>query len=157
MADATDAAGLALAIEGVDAVVSGLGLVKGSPPDLLTSAATALVALPGRPRVVWLGAFGTGRSAAKTGPAVRALLKLALNKEIPDKTGAEELILANGGTVVHAGPLTNGPIREGFRVVPLDQLTGRRLPRPVCVLSRQRIFHRRRVSTAVHPPHCKDL
>ena len=128
-ADATDPIALEKALQGVDAVVSAVGLVSGSPPDLLTKVATALTAATDRPSI-WLGSFGIGVSAAKANRPSRAVVKLALGKEIADKMSAEQIILDAGGTVVHAGPLTGGPADPSLRVVPLDQIEGRLWFRP---------------------------
>ncbi|MCE0538530.1 NAD(P)H-binding protein [Kineosporia rhizophila] len=128
-ADATDPIALEKALQGVDVVVSAVGLVAGSPPDLLTKVATALIAATNRPSI-WLGSFGIGASAIKANRPSRAVVKLALGREIPDKVNAERIILDAGGTVVHAGPLTGGPVSRSLRVVPLDQIEGRVWFRP---------------------------
>ncbi|GAB3899084.1 hypothetical protein GCM10029964_084500 [Kibdelosporangium lantanae] len=53
-------------------------------------------------RIVWLGAFGTGPSAAAAGWATRTLLRLLGDRA--DKLAADAAVLAAGGTVFHAGP-----------------------------------------------------
>lgn len=85
-----------------------------------------LAARPGR--VLWLGAFGTGASGAAAGPVTRALLKLFLRKEIPDKVGADTAILAAGGTVFHAGPLSAGPVSSTRRTLGLGDVPKRLFP-----------------------------
>jgi uncharacterized protein len=130
-ADATDAESLVPALEGVDAVVSGLGSTKNSPPDLMRTAATALttVAPPAEGvRIVWLSAFGTGRSAESAGPVLRTLLRVALASEIPDRVAAEDILLAAGATVMHANRLTNGALSPTRRTVPLHDAPSRFLP-----------------------------
>jgi uncharacterized protein len=122
------------ALGSVDVVVSALGHAKGGPPDTLTLGAHALAmgkeAMPAV-RIVWLGAFGTGRSADAAGGVTRAILKLALGSEIPDKVGADELVLRLGGSVFHAGPLTNRPPRPGRSFVALQDAPRRLFPRTV--------------------------
>ncbi|MBT0773378.1 SDR family oxidoreductase [Kineosporia sp. J2-2] len=125
-ADASDAAALARAVRGADVVVSGLGLVAGSPPGLLSTAASALAE---GPRVVWLAAFGTGRSAGVA--RLSAVINRVLASEIPDRVQADETLLAAGASVFHAGPLTNGPVSPGRHTVRLEAIPGRRWPRPV--------------------------
>ena len=134
-ADVHDPASVAAALTGVDAVVSGLGAAKKAPPGTLTAGATAVTAqggdtVPGR--VVWLGAFGSGRSTGPAGASTRLLLRLALGvEELADKARAEELLLAAGATVLHAGPLTNGPLSPSRRVLALSDAPRRTFPRTV--------------------------
>jgi uncharacterized protein len=133
-ADVTDPMSIVDALAGVDAVVSALGHTKGGPPDVLTLGASSLAmaheTIPDL-RVVWLGAFGTGRSAARAGGFTRAVLKLAIGSEIADKVEADELVLGLAGSVFHAGPLTNRPISAQRSTVALDQAPRRLVPRPV--------------------------
>ncbi|MCP2094681.1 MULTISPECIES: NAD(P)H-binding protein [Actinosynnema] len=130
--DVRDRDAVATALAGCDAVVSALGNPPGSAPGVLAAGAASVVAA-GPPRLVWLGAHGSGPSA---NAATAALLRLALGAdEIADKVAADALVLAAGGTVVHAGPLT-GPTATGgapqdptgARLLPLGS---RRLPRPI--------------------------
>ncbi|WP_157767764.1 NAD(P)-dependent oxidoreductase [Actinosynnema pretiosum] len=103
--DVRDRDAVAEALAGSDAVVSALGNPPRSGPGVLAAGAASLVAAA-PPRLVWLGAHGTGPSATA---ATSALLRLALGaEEVADKVAADALVLAAGGTVVHAGPLT-GP------------------------------------------------
>lgn len=133
-ADVRDQASIARALTGVDAVVSGLGVAKGDEPDTLAVGASALVAARdggSGPRIVWLGALGSGGSAAVAGPAVRLLLKVEIGSELADKAAADRTVLLAGGTVFHAGPLTNGRLSPTLRTVALDDAPHRLLPRPV--------------------------
>ncbi|GAB6902374.1 NAD(P)-dependent oxidoreductase [Kineosporia succinea] len=129
-ADVRDLASLTAALQDADVVVSGLGQTKNSPDDLLASAAGHLTDLMG-PRVVWLGAFGTGPSAGAAGPLTRGILRVALGSEIPDRVRADARVLEAGGTVFHAGPLTDGPLGASRRVVPLSQAPRNLFPRTV--------------------------
>lgn len=117
--DLRDATSLAQVGTGLDALVSGLGASKGSPDDILATGARAAVTAA-IPRMVWLGAFGTGRSAAAAGRFTSGLLRLVLGGELADKAAADELLLPAGATVFHAGPLNNSAVSSTARVVPLD-------------------------------------
>jgi uncharacterized protein len=125
--DVHDPDSIARAVEGSDVLVSGLGIVTGSPPGTLNAGAVAATT-SGVPRVIWLGAFGTGRSAPAASALTRAVLKLALGKELDDKVAADETVLAAGGTVFHAGPLTNGPLSPRRRTAGLDHAPRRLFP-----------------------------
>ncbi|WP_328608598.1 NAD(P)H-binding protein [Amycolatopsis sp. NBC_00345] len=126
-ADVHDPESVARALRDAPVVLSGLGVAAGDPPGTLTAGARAVLdARPGR--VLWLGAFGTGASAAAAGPVTRTLLKLVLRKEIPDKVGADTAILAAGGTVFHAGPLSAGPVSGTRRTVGLGDVPKRLFP-----------------------------
>ncbi|KUL40041.1 hypothetical protein ADL15_08330 [Actinoplanes awajinensis subsp. mycoplanecinus] len=100
----------------------------GSPASAmgtLEAGAVAAVA-SGVPRIIWLGAYGTGRSAERAGGVTRAILRLVLGAEVPDKVAADSAILAAGGTVFHAGPLAPGP--PAHRTVALDAVPRRVFP-----------------------------
>jgi hypothetical protein len=114
------------ALAGAEVIVSALGVAEGERPGVLTAGAEAIVA-SGASRVVWLGAFGTGPSAAAAGWVTRTILK-AMGARLPDKITADAAILAFGGTVFHAGPLSLGPISGTRRTVGLDQAPKRLLP-----------------------------
>jgi hypothetical protein len=119
-ADVTDPEGIAEALLGSEVVLSGLG-----GAGILTAGATAAVDAG---RVVWLGALGTGGSAAVAGRATRALLGLFMRKEFPDRVGADTTVLRAGGTVLHAGPLSDGPISTTRRTVGIDGVPRRFFP-----------------------------
>jgi uncharacterized protein len=124
-ADVRDPAAIAAALAGRKIVLSGLGNVRGAAPGVLTAGARALgTAAP--ERIVWLGAFGSGPSAAAAGPAIRTVLRLL--GDLPDKVTADETILRAGGTVFHAGPLTNGPLSAAPRTVSLDAVPRKLFP-----------------------------
>lgn len=119
-ADVTDPEGIAKALRGSEIVLSGLG---GS--GILTAGARAAVDAG---RVVWLGAFGTGESAAHAGWATRALLGTFMRSELPDRTGADTTVLRAGGTVFHAGPLSSGAVSPTRRTVGIDGVPRRFFP-----------------------------
>ena len=126
-ADVHDPASIARAVRGSDVLVSGLGIAKGGDPGTLAAGATAVVG-SGVPRIVWLGAFGTGQSAPAAGWLTRTVLGLVLKNELDDKIRADETILAAGGTVFHAGPLTGGPAGAGRRSLGLTRAPRRIFP-----------------------------
>jgi hypothetical protein len=119
-ADVTDAEGIAKALRGSEIVLSGLG-----GAGILTAGARAAVDAG---RVVWLGAFGTGESAAHAGWATRALLGTFMRSELPDRIGADTTVLRAGGTVFHAGPLSSGPLSPVRRTVGLYGVPRRFFP-----------------------------
>lgn len=127
-ADARDIASIHAAVRGADLILSALGSIPGEASGILTVGAAALTgtAIP----IVWLGAFGTGRSAFAAGALTRSILKLALRGELEDKRAADEAILAIGGTVMHVGPLTDGPRRDNRRFV-LSELPRQLFARPI--------------------------
>jgi uncharacterized protein len=104
--DVFDPASIARAIDADAIVLSGLGLSKGGRPGVLEAGAAAVIAA-GPQRIIWLGAFGTGLSADASGRLTRAILGLALKSELGDKVAADTAVLRAGGTVFHAGPLSN--------------------------------------------------
>jgi uncharacterized protein len=122
--DVRDAGSVARAVEGCDVLVSGLG----GPPGTLVAGASAVVA-SGVERIVWLGAMGTGPSAAAGGFLTRALLKVAMRAELPDKVEADARILAAGGTLVHVALMTDGP--AAHHTVPISDISPSFLPRRV--------------------------
>ncbi|QMU69645.1 NAD(P)-dependent oxidoreductase [Streptacidiphilus sp. P02-A3a] len=125
-ADVHDPRSVEAALRGSEVVLSGLGVAKGDGPGTLTLGARALAdAGPGR--IVWLGAYGTGPSAQAAGWATRTLLK-AMGAELADKVTADATVLAAGGTVFHAGPLSNGPLSPDRRTVGLDGAPRRFFP-----------------------------
>ena len=103
---------LRAALAGVDALVSGLGNVGGQPAGVLTTGARAVVDA-GVPRLVWLGAVGTGATRSVGGPLLAILLPLVLRADLDDKVAAETRLRAAGASIVHAGPLGDGGARGG--------------------------------------------
>ncbi|WP_285638918.1 NAD(P)H-binding protein [Lentzea sp. NBRC 102530] len=96
-------------------VLSGLGTDR---PGVLSEGAQAVIAAGPR-RIIWLGAYGTGASAQAAGEGAEVLWKF-FGDRIPDKVAADDAVLAAGGTVFHAGVLTDEPYRPG-RTVGLDE------------------------------------
>ncbi|WP_250034491.1 NAD(P)-dependent oxidoreductase [Paractinoplanes maris] len=125
-ADVRDADGIAAALRGRAIVVSGLGVARREKAGALTAGARAVT--QARPdRVVWLGAFGTGASAPATSRLNRALLRL-LGDQIADKVTADTAVLDAGGTVFHAGMLSDGPLSPARRTTGLRDAPKTLLP-----------------------------
>jgi uncharacterized protein len=125
-ADVRDPRSIAAALTGQKIVLSGLGNAGGDKPGVLTAGARAVVAAQPQ-QVIWLGAYGTGPSARAAGAATRTLLKM-LGAELADKVTADAAVLAAGGTVFHAGPLSAGPLSATRRTVGLDKTPKRIFP-----------------------------
>ena len=130
VADVLDPDGIGEALDGRRIVVSGLGKTGRDTADVLAAGArSVIVAHPDR--MVWLGAFGTGPSAGAAGALTRGVLSLALRGEIQDKVTADRLILSAGGILVHAGPLSQGPLSPSRRAVALNDAPRRIFPASV--------------------------
>ena len=114
------------ALRDSEVVLSGLGVPQGDPPGTLTAGARAVTEAD-LERIIWLGAIGTGRSARAGGLIVRSAFR-AMRGMRNDKVAADTMVLHVGGTVFHAGPLTNGPLSPDRRTVGLDACPGRLWP-----------------------------
>ncbi len=117
--DVMNPASVAAALDGVDAVVSGLGIRKGDPAGTLTAGARALVAAQ-PPRIVWLGALGAGASAGKAGLVYGLIMRIVAGSELGDKGEADHAALDAGATLVHPGPLTDGALSRTRKTVTLS-------------------------------------
>ena len=125
-ADVRDPDSMKAALRDSEVVLSGLGVAQGDPPGTLTAGARAVTEADPE-RIIWLGAIGTGRSARAGGLIVRSAFR-AMRAKRDDKVAADTMVLDVGGTVFHAGPLTNGPLSPDRRTVGLDACPGRLLP-----------------------------
>jgi len=125
-ADVTEPSTVLTAIEGADVVVSALGLARNQDPRVLTDGA-ALVAGAG-PRLVWLGSLGLGATRGALGTLNGALLKRMLRHEWEAKAVADRTVQDSGGTLVHAGPLTNRPHSGAGLLVPAQDFGPRLIP-----------------------------
>ncbi|MFC0431817.1 NAD(P)-dependent oxidoreductase [Kutzneria buriramensis] len=126
-ADVNDPDSIARAVDGSDVLLSGLGIAKGDKVGTLTAGARAAVA-SGVPRVIWLGAYGSGQSARAAGVLTRTLLGVFMRAELADKVAADGSVLAAGGTVFHAGPLGDGPSGPKRRTLTLAEAPKRLFP-----------------------------
>lgn len=113
--DVTDAASIAAVVNGDSVLISALGTDRAG---ILLAGARAVVAAGPR-RIIWLGAYGTGKSAEVAGEGVDVLAKV-LGDRLADKVEADDTVLAAGGTVFHAGMLDDGPESPRRRTVGLE-------------------------------------
>lgn len=128
-ADVQDPDSIKAALAGSQIVLSGLGVAEGDPPGALTAGARAVTeAHPSR--IIWLGAIGTGPSAQAGGLLVRSMFR-AMPAKLGNKVTADAMVLRAGGTVFHAGPLTNGSLSPVRRTVGLDTHPRRLFPAKV--------------------------
>jgi uncharacterized protein YbjT (DUF2867 family) len=126
-ADVMNPASVISAVEGVDAVVSGLGIRKGDPAGTLTAGARAIAAAE-PPRMVWLGALDAGSSTGKAGRVYGLIMRMVAGSELGDKRDADEAALEAGATLVHPGPLTDGALSPTRKTVTLSAF---RRPHPM--------------------------
>jgi len=126
-ADVRDPDSIAAALAGRKIILSGLGVTGGDKPGALTAGARAVVAAQPQ-HAIWLGAYGTGPSAHVAGVATRTLLTVVMGAELVDKVAADAAVLAAGGTVFHAGPLSNGPLSAARRTAGLGGAPKRLFP-----------------------------
>jgi uncharacterized protein len=113
--DVTDPASIAAVVDADSVVLSGLGT---EVAGVLLDGAKAVVAAEPK-RIIWLGAYGTGASAEAAGEGA-GVLERFLGDRLPDKIAADNAVLAAGGTVFHAGVLSDEPESPGRRTVGLD-------------------------------------
>ncbi|MEH0532348.1 NAD(P)H-binding protein [Streptomyces stelliscabiei] len=98
--------------------VRGLSALGTDRAGTLLAGARAVVAAGPR-RVIWLGAYGTGKSAEVAGEGADMLAKV-LGDRLADKVEADNTVLAAGGTVFHAGMLADGPESPRRRTIGLE-------------------------------------
>ena len=112
--DVTDAAVIAKAAQGNDAIVSTLGVKSASEaPTLITDMVRAVIEsakTSGVDRFVLLSAFGVGDSLAKASFLVGPLFRTVLKKTYADKAASEVLLKSSGlkWTLEYPGALNNG-------------------------------------------------
>ncbi len=110
-----DPASISAAIDADSVVLSALGADKAG---ILLAGARTVVAARSR-RIIWLGAYGTGKSAEVAGEAAGVIVKLLGGDHLADKVEADNTVLTAGGTVFHAGVLADGPESPTRRTVGL--------------------------------------
>ena len=125
-ADVRDPESVAHALGQGATVLSALGTVGPDQQGLLEAGARALLAAQPR-RLVTLGAYGSGVSARTAGWATRVLLSF-MGEKLADKVAADTAVLQAGGTVFHAGPLSNGSQSPDRRTVGLANAPRRFFP-----------------------------
>jgi uncharacterized protein YbjT (DUF2867 family) len=112
--DVTDAAVIAAAAQGHDAVISTLGVKNvRKTPTLITDTVRAVIAsakTSGVDRFVIVSAFGVGDSLAKASFLAGLLFRTALRKKYEDKSASEVLLKASGlnWTLAYPGALNDG-------------------------------------------------
>jgi uncharacterized protein YbjT (DUF2867 family) len=126
-ADVRDPESMTRALAGSTIVLSGLGVARGEKPGVLSAGARA-VADAGPRRIIWIGAYGTGTSAAAAGVLTRTLLRTFMRAELEDKVTADTTVLTAGGTVFHCGPLSDGPLSPARRTVTAENAPWRIFP-----------------------------
>ncbi|HYB45389.1 MAG TPA: NAD(P)H-binding protein [Nitrososphaerales archaeon] len=122
--DATDPVAVGRLVAGSGAVLSALGLVKGSPPDLMASSCSNIAAAmkkEGVKRLVILTNTGV-KDPADRPPVTQRLLRMGLrvlnDRLLSDTIKAAEVIEESGldWTLVRAPILTDGPKTGHYRV-----------------------------------------
>jgi len=104
----------------VDAIVSAMGIRKGEGPGPLSAGARILA--EAGPRVVWLGALGTGTSTNAGGHLYQMIMKMVVGDELTERVDADQTVLRAGGTVFHAPDLWVGGVSPTRRTLPLAQV-----------------------------------
>lgn len=119
--DAFDAAAVARAIEGQDAVVSALGGRPWRHRDVCSEGARHILdgmRAHGVERLVIVSAIGVGDSRDALGALTRGLVLPLLRRSLADKARMEEIVRASGvaWTIVRPSLLTRGAPRGRWRV-----------------------------------------
>lgn len=126
--DVTDAAVMATAARGHDAVISALGVKNvRQTPTLITDTVRAVIAsakTSGVDRFVIVSAFGVGDSLAKASFLAGLIFRTALRKKYEDKAASEVLLKASGlkWTLEYPGALNDG-VGGRYTARALDDVT----------------------------------
>ncbi|SBS77722.1 putative flavin reductase [uncultured Mycobacterium sp.] len=129
--DVTDAAAIATAARGHDAVISTLGVTSvRQTPALITDTVRAVIAsakTSGVDRFVIVSAFGVGDSLAKASFLAGLIFRTALRKKYEDKAASEVLLKASDlkWTLAYPGAL-NDRAGGAYTAIALEDVT--RLP-----------------------------
>lgn len=125
--DARDAADIAKALQGVDAVIQALGIAAGPGAafgrvDLFSRSTAELVAQMernGPRRLLAITGFGSGDSRSKISFLERIPFQFLLRSAYDDKDRQERIIRESGldWTIVRPTLLTNGPRTGSYRVL----------------------------------------
>jgi uncharacterized protein YbjT (DUF2867 family) len=126
--DVTDAATIATAARGHDAVISTLGVKNvRKTPTLITDTVRAVIAsakTSGVDRFVVVSAFGVGDSLAKASFLAGLIFRTALRKKYEDKAASEVLLKASGlkWTLEYPGALNDG-VGSRYTAIALEDVT----------------------------------
>ena len=129
--DVTDAATIAAAARGHDAIISTLGARNSrETPTLITDTVRAVIAsanTSGVDRLVVVSAFGVGDSLAKASLVVKPIFRTVLRKTYADKAASEVLLRASDlkWTLEYPGALNDRAIAR-YNAVSLNN--AKRLP-----------------------------
>lgn len=133
----TNSAAVNQAIQGADAVLSGIGPLPGGPPDLMASAAKEIVSAmksQGAKRLIW--ATGAGVTAEGDQPTwinklISSLLKLLAGKVLEDSLAGAEIVQNSGldWVIARAPMLTDEPGSGRYRMGLVDETMNRKLSR----------------------------
>ena len=128
--DATDAAVVAAAMAGHDAVICALGvrnaLRSGRLIERGLSAITPAMARTGVKRLIVMSALGVGATQVQAPWLPRMMYALLLREIFRDKEAGERIVCAStlDWTIVHPPLLTNGPMTASYRVGETLALSG---------------------------------
>ncbi len=135
--DSTNAKTAEEAVAGADAVLSTLGHVRGSPPDLLSKSASNIVSAMSKQNVKRLVVLTNAVARDPTdrpGLYNRLLLTLltTFRGQMSWDTAEEARIISQSAldwTIVRAVRLTDGPMTKKYHAGPFDQSAGTRISR----------------------------
>ena len=132
--DAFDAAAVARAVEGQDAVVSALGTRPWRHTDVCSEGVRHMVdamRAHGVRRLVVVSALGAAESAAQVGWITRAGMSLVLRRAFEDKARMEEIVRGSDldWVIVRPAMLTSGRARGRWRVAVDGSIAGGFIPR----------------------------
>lgn len=115
--DATDAATIANAVRGREAVLSALGTGKSFKSGEVVSRAAKNVVAANAKRLLWVSAFGVGESFSDAPLLPRIFFRTLLREVYADKKIADDLIRNSGAewTIVLPTGLRNGPRTGKYR------------------------------------------
>jgi len=135
--DSLDSDAIQNAILGSEAVLSALGQVRGSPPDLLSRSATSIVGAMKKQkinRLIVLANMGSRDPNDRPGLYNRLLLSLLtiFRGSMARDTANETRIISESGlnwTIARASLLTDGPLTKTYKVGSFDRSAGTRVSR----------------------------
>jgi kynurenine 3-monooxygenase len=130
--DARDAAAVARAVAGSQAVVSAIGSHTMGASTLITDCMTTIVgAVPAGTRLLAVSTVGAGGTGGQMPLPVRAVLSVVLRNAIADHDGQERVIIGSDldWTIARCVGLTDDPPRGIAHVLTDGRVGGSRIPR----------------------------